>query len=468
LSTVGYDSEEIGLSALLDLVDWSTIKGAPDIDDETLDRHIETRMEAGNCFREALDRGDALALLAIFRISRLRTSPLEPRPRHAYILRSLKHPDEVDTLREVYGPHFFLVSAYAPVDARAAWLTRRIQKDWERKALTSSDASAEGKAWDLIERDRLEAGRTLGQQLGATFPKADLFVDARRRTRLESEIERFVELLFGHPFRTPTQHENAMFHAQAAALRSSAPSRQVGAVITTPTGEIIAVGTNEVPKAGGGQYWPDDKEDHRDHNRDDPDVSGSEKRTVVEQILARLKEAGWLSKKSADSSADDFFRLTEGLRIQDLIEFERVVHAEMSAITDAARRGVKVQDAYLYTTTFPCHECTRHLIGAGIHRLFYIQPYPKSLAARLHDDSVEIDRDDPPKGKLRFEPFVGVAPRRYLELFTAGPDDRKKEGQVQPPQPGWFPKVLPPTPPPAGGPESAGADTRKGSGEHEG
>jgi deoxycytidylate deaminase len=192
-------------------------------------------------------------------------------------------------------------------------------------------------------------------------------------------------------------------------------------------------------------------------------VSGSEKRTVVEQILARLKERGWLSTEIADASADDFSQLTEGLRIRDLIEFERVVHAEMSAITDAARRGATVQDGYLYTTTFPCHECTRHVIAAGIRRLVYIEPYPKSLAARLHDDAIEIDRDDPPETKLRFEPFVGVAPRRYLELFTAGPDDRKAEGKVRPPQPGWLPKVLPPSPPeptPESEPAKGGDDER--------
>lgn len=193
LASVRYEAEEIGLSELLDLVDWSTVTDPPEIDDSTIDRHIETRMEAGDRLREALDRGDALALLAILRISKLRPTALEPRPRHAYILRSLKHPDEVETLREVYGPHFFLISAYSPVDARAARLTRRIEKDWERQAKAGAEGSAEGKAWDLIERDRLETERPLGQQLGATFPKADLFVDARHRKTLEGEVQRLID-----------------------------------------------------------------------------------------------------------------------------------------------------------------------------------------------------------------------------------------------------------------------------------
>ncbi|MEJ7655371.1 MAG: deaminase [Chloroflexia bacterium] len=45
------------------------------------------------------------------------------------------------------------------------------------------------------------------------------------------------------------------------------------------------------------------------------------------------------------------------------------MHAEMSALLDAGRRGVPVQGATLYTTTFPCHNCARHIVGAGIDRV---------------------------------------------------------------------------------------------------
>ena len=50
---------------------------------------------------------------------------------------------------------------------------------------------------------------------------------------------RFIELYFGYPFFTPTREEFAMFHAQAAALRSAALPRQVGAAITTEEGDVI-------------------------------------------------------------------------------------------------------------------------------------------------------------------------------------------------------------------------------------
>jgi deoxycytidylate deaminase len=78
--------------------------------------------------------------------------------------------------------------------------------------------------------------------------------------------------------------------------------------------------------------------------------------------------------------------------IKDLTEFGRSVHAEMSAVLDAARRGVPIGGCTLYTTTFPCHNCARHLIGAGIRRVVFIEPYEKSRAEDLHEESVTIDK----------------------------------------------------------------------------
>jgi cytidine deaminase len=444
LTDVGYTSEEIRLSELLDEVDWTERTDAPAVDDSTIDRHIDSRMEAGDRLREALQRGDALALLSIYTIfAKLRADPETPTPRRSYILRSLKHPQEVEKLREVYGPHFLLISAYAPADARADRLIRQIAAEWERVGGVAGD-SPQGRAWNLIERDKLEESRPFGQRLGATFPMADFFIDSRRQQDMEVQIARLIELLFDHPFHTPTRDENAMFHAHAAALRSSAPGRQVGVAIATREGDLVVAGCNEVPKPHGGQYWADDDPDERDHRRSDPDVSGSEKRTVVEQILRRLSERGWLRDEHNDASATSFYELLDGLRVRALIEFERAVHAEMAAIVDAARRGVAVRGTYLYTTTFPCHECTRHIIAAGVERVVYIEPYPKSLAPRLHDDAISIDEDAAPSGKVRFEPFVGVGPRKYMELFTARPGARRdNEGRVAPARAGWLPKGVP-------------------------
>jgi hypothetical protein len=77
----------------------------------------------------------------------------------------------------------------------------------------------------------------------------------------------------------------------------------------------------------------------------------------------------------------------------------------------------------LYVTTFPCHNCTRHIIAAGIQRVYYIEPYPKSKAWELHDDAIVVEerahrQHRGPRWKLPFTHFVGVGPRRYFDLFS--------------------------------------------------
>jgi Cytidine and deoxycytidylate deaminase zinc-binding region len=112
----------------------------------------------------------------------------------------------------------------------------------------------------------------------------------------------------------------------------------------------------------------------------------------------------------------------------NLTEFGRGVHAEMEAILSAGRVGISVRGATLYTTTFPCHNCTKHIVDAGIDRVVYIEPYPKSLARELHSDSIILAGEEESDGtsgfrRIPFAPFVGIGPRRYMELFSMHTSD---------------------------------------------
>ena len=52
-------------------------------------------------------------------------------------------------------------------------------------------------------------------------------------------------------------------------------------------------------------------------------------------------------------------------------------------------------------------------------RVVYIEPYPKSLAKELHSDAIAIASDGKPHGhRIPFEPFMGVGPRRFFDLFS--------------------------------------------------
>jgi len=51
------------------------------------------------------------------------------------------------------------------------------------------------------------------------------------------------------------------------------------------------------------------------------------------------------------------------------------IHAEASALAKAARKGIAVDGADVYVTTFPCPTCARSLVEAGVKRVFYKKGY---------------------------------------------------------------------------------------------
>ena len=68
--------------------------------------------------------------------------------------------------------------------------------------------------------------------------------------------------------------------------------------------------------------------------------------------------------------------------IDEVTEYGRIVHAELGALAAAARSGLSVVDGTLYCTTFPCHNCAKHIVASGIVRVVYVEPYPKSRVFR--------------------------------------------------------------------------------------
>lgn len=423
----GYGTSKIHLAGCL----RETSKKFQSIPNAPLDDYINQMMTAGDEFRRDSKRDDIVALLGIAKIQAERQRlPVDASEhemklpgRHAFVLKSLKHPEEVRTLRQIYGSNFYLLAAYSPKEQRLKKLAERIAADHHRPVNPDDDS-----ARSVIERDQKEPGKSYGQNLQDTFHLADCFIDASEPDSARRDIQRFVELAFGHPFSTPTRAEYVMFHAQAAALRSSEPGRQVGAAIADADGNIVAVGSNEVPKAGGGLAWCDDRPDYREHTHQ-VDTSDAYKLKLLEEVLQSLRDAGWLNQKYCSASPWDLVQqaiggekppLSKKLLVRNVIEYGRAVHAEMAAIDDAARRGVAAAGCTMYVTTYPCHLCARHIIAAGIRDVRYIEPYPRSLAADFYPDSIV----DEPFGtaepqKAGFSPFLGIAPSQYLRLFKA-------------------------------------------------
>lgn len=357
---------------------------------------IDGYMREGNRLREVSGDYSILALGAAAAIGQLR-GQAEPR-RQAYLINSLKTPFEVQRLRKIYAGGFFLIGVHADHERRSRYLVEDLR-------LTKDQAA------DLISRDENEK-EPHGQHTRDTYHLSDFFVSYDgNHDALKKQVWRILDLLFGKPYVTPTFDEYAMFMAFSASLRSADLSRQVGAVLTKDDC-IIATGANDVPKSGGGLYWPtkntaheiDDAPDGRDYKRGE-DSNAMQKKEIVEAIIRSLPE----------HCRDEVAPLIKNSGIKDITEYGRVVHAEMEALLSSLRVGVSAVHSTLYCTTYPCHNCAKHIIAAGVDRVVYVEPYPKSKAQKFHSDSISLERSG--KGVF-FDAFIGVGPRSFFDLFS--------------------------------------------------
>jgi len=419
LQGVGYKSTLIHLTKYI-----NDSRISFDIDESSYFKRYKSLIQYGNEFRRIANSASALAGIGIAKI-RERRSELtgvadQPALGTAYIIRQFKRAEEIDLMRSVYGRKFILISVFgSPIDRRRILIEKIRSYDSSPK----SDAQCETEAIELIDIDHNQRDDDNGQRLSDVFHLGDVFVDGIDKDKAEGTIDRFIRAFFGDTSVSPTKDEYGLYIATAAALRSVDLSRQVGAAIFSKRGEVITLGCNEVPKANGGTYWSDD--DNQAPQRDielGRDPNQERKNEIIYDLLDRMFDEGLLSEKL--SSVEDGQQRVDALlqnkkikdaQLLDIIEFGRIIHAEMSAISDAARLGRETSGAILYCTTFPCHLCAKHIVAAGMDRVVFLEPYPKSYAQKLHADSITFDPTD--ESKVLFQPFMGISPRRYRDIF---------------------------------------------------
>lgn len=128
-------------------------------------------------------------------------------------------------------------------------------------------------------------------------------------------------------FSRPEWDEYFMLLAKLAAIRSTCLSRPAGAVIVLER-QVLATG----------------------YNGSMPGV-------------AHCTEEGVCFRRSFGASEDDKYDVC------------RAIHAEANAIAQAARRGVSIEGATVYTTLAPCFTCTKLMASARIRRVVYEHVY---------------------------------------------------------------------------------------------
>ena len=412
----GYTVEEIRVSASV-IHQYAQVEDNPEWKEH--DR-INAYMDAGNKLRWRTKKDGIMAYGVIQEILSKRDPENLYRPKTAYIVNSLKHPQEVEALRNVYTNGFYLFGIASQESTRKKYLI-------EEKNIPEKEAKK------LIARDRSE-DEDYGQQTSKTFHLSDFFIPQEsERDLLNQAIWRSFDLLFGNPHTTPSFDEYAMFMAFTASLRSADLSRQVGAVITREN-EILSSGANDCPKYGGGLYWPafdEGEKKYIDHmgGRDytlGKDKNKEAQQEIIDNILTQIKSGcdvldGENEKECLSERCFKSIRSAlKNSEIQDLTEFGRVVHAEMEAMLFCARNSISCRGATLYCTTFPCHNCAKHLIAAGIEKVIYVEPYPKSRALQFYKEEIceSAFYSTEQVEKVEFAPFVGVGPRKFFDLFS--------------------------------------------------
>lgn len=380
----------------------------------------------------------------------------------AYLVRSLKNRDELELLSNVYGRNFVSIAIFSDAEASLKYLVKKFRLNW----MTLQDAQQEMEAINkdlmlksdmdllkaedlyledikgserssetdtiarfLLRKDQEETHPDLkkyGQNLFKCYSFANYFIYQNKN--LPQQIKRFIYILFNDPFAEPTFEEYFMFCAQAAAYRSLDLDRQVGAVIVNKEQELVASGFNDVSKVGGGHF------PHHDHPMYEQQMESDQRdfkqpfdfnHIHLDQIAKRIADRLHLAPKEEGMLREE---------ISGVTEFKRSTHAEMSALLDAARRGIAVRDCTMYVNTYPCHMCTKHIIAAGIRKVIFLHPYTKSKAREMYNPMIKMglfSDDKLAAGVIVFEPFLGVSPNRFMLTFANDKETRleKVEGR---------------------------------------
>lgn len=87
------------------------------------------------------------------------------------------------------------------------------------------------------------------------------------------------------------------------------------------------------------------------------------------------------SVSDGDHCIDDGCYVVEGHCV-------RTIHAEANALLQCAKFGVPTNGTTLYATHFPCLQCTKQIIQAGVKEIYYEEDYRNhALAIQLFQEA---------------------------------------------------------------------------------
>lgn len=281
-----------------------------------------------------------------------------------WIVDSIRNTHEIEYFRKIFGA-FYVIAAWADQETR--W--KRVEKKYTRNKVAFEDDDA---------RDSRENFET-GQQVTLCYQMADIIIINSKDIKstrsddfkeLEQKTQRFIDIIEGKESFAPSEIETLMAMAYANSVRSSCSQRKVGALIIDNFGNVFSSGYNEVPIS---------------------ERSCRQEYGICYRKYLRNKFSDELTDIIQDEPTKNKVAETVKGHFKAL-DYCRALHAEENAIVNMARLGgtKSLDDATLYTTTYPCNMCANKIAQVGLRHLVYFEPYPQQEAkAILQTHNVE-------------------------------------------------------------------------------
>ncbi len=240
-----------------------------------------------------------------------------------YIVDSIRHPDEVEALRQCKNFSLFAVEAEPKIRFERVKVRAREKDTITYEAFVAQEAKeAAGK-------------NPTDQQLNKTIHSADAKIENNGTIEeLRQKVKQVLQTLAMQSKR-PGWDEYFMSIARQAALRSNCIKRKIAAILVKDQ-RIISTGYNGTPRG-----------------------------------IKNCNEGGCPRCNSFGAS---------GASLETCL----CSHAEENAIVQSAYHGVNISGATLYTTMSPCLLCTKMIINSGIKEVVYNKSYNlEEVASRL-------------------------------------------------------------------------------------
>lgn len=311
------------------------------------------------------------------------------------VIDGIRNLGELQALRNRF-PMFFLLALSASLDVR--W--SRLQDGYDKNF----------KTFERDDRRDSDEGVPEGQQVTKCVENADYILvnehdggsSAQQAVQFYERLEPAIDLMRDvnkRPRsyrRPPTNDEVHMATAYAQSHMSLCIKRHVGAIIVSDRNLPLALGYNENPVG-----MRPCVHEYKYCFKDDYVHKKLEKMCGVHCPSCGKKHAELKEPWKCAGCGDDFKALLFPSRNMERCT---AIHAEERAIRSLQSRTV--ENTALYTTTFPCFQCARYIVDAGIKRVVYVEAYP-----------IEESEGFMKSNGISVEPFEGFKARAFNLVF---------------------------------------------------